>query len=116
MHEIYKVTGLPRKVLLRSSLHHYSVEQKFSWIRGRETRREEDMACSLVVIFGVLISVMYGEGRKDVMQRRNRRCRETAPDTSLGSSGRIREMFKRTQQHGSIVGRCTRVGQKVLDL
>jgi hypothetical protein len=69
MHEIYKVTGLPRKVLLRSSLHYYSVEQKFSWMRGCKAGREEDMAYSLLGIFGVFISVIYGEGRKHATRR-----------------------------------------------
>jgi hypothetical protein len=69
MHEIYKVTGLPRKVLLGRLLHYYRVEQRFSWMRGRVTGREEYLAYSLLGVFGVFISVMYGEGRKHAMRR-----------------------------------------------
>ena len=41
-----------------------SVAQKMSWASRRETLREEDMAYCLLGIFGVNMTLLYGEGEK----------------------------------------------------
>jgi hypothetical protein len=46
------------------SLRAASVAQKMSWAAGRTTTRTEDVAYSLLGIFGVNIPMLYGEGRQ----------------------------------------------------
>lgn len=41
-----------------------SVAQKMSWASRRETLREEDMAYCLLGLFGVSMTLLYGEGEK----------------------------------------------------
>jgi hypothetical protein len=46
-----------------------SVAHRMSWAAGRETRQEEDMAYSLMGIFGVQMPTLYGEGRVSAFRR-----------------------------------------------
>jgi hypothetical protein len=41
-----------------------SVAQKMSWASRRETLREEDMAYCLLGLFGINMTILYGEGEK----------------------------------------------------
>jgi hypothetical protein len=53
-----------------------------SWTATRETTRIEDIAYSLLGIFDVSMSLIYGEGRRkhlDVLERRSRRIRRVRP-------------------------------------
>ncbi|KAI8949373.1 HET-domain-containing protein [Xylaria longipes] len=64
---IATTTGIDKKVLcagpaLRELLTSIPVCQKMSWAAGRETRRPEDIAYSLLGIFGVYVPLIYGEG------------------------------------------------------
>jgi hypothetical protein len=69
LHEIHDVTGLPRQVLQGRPLRQFSIEQRLLWMRGRRTKRGEDMAYSLLGIFSVFIPPMYGEGEDHAMYR-----------------------------------------------
>jgi len=40
-----------------------------SWVVKRETKHEEDIAYSLLGIFGVFLPLIYGEGRKNAFSR-----------------------------------------------
>jgi hypothetical protein len=40
-----------------------------SWTKGRETKRQEDEAYSLLGIFNVRMRLDYGEGRKEAFER-----------------------------------------------
>jgi hypothetical protein len=62
--EISTITGIPRVVLLMNSKEEFSVAQIMSWAAKRETTREEDMAYSLLGLFGVNMPMIYGEGKK----------------------------------------------------
>ncbi|KAJ9614156.1 hypothetical protein H2200_002292 [Cladophialophora chaetospira] len=46
-----------------------SVAHRMSWAAGRQTRQEEDMAYSLMGIFGVQMPTLYGEGRVSAFRR-----------------------------------------------
>lgn len=67
---ISKITGIHEGVLgqdvgqFRESLDAYSIAQRMSWASKRETTRVEDMAYSLLGIFGVNMPLLYGEGEK----------------------------------------------------
>ena len=45
-----------------------SIAAKMSWASGRTTTRVEDMACSLIGLFGVNMPLLYGEGRDAFMR------------------------------------------------
>ncbi|KAH6693789.1 heterokaryon incompatibility protein-domain-containing protein [Plectosphaerella plurivora] len=44
------------------------IATKMSWMAGRETTREEDMAYSMAGVFNVNMNVQYGEGHKAFMR------------------------------------------------
>ncbi|KAI1741213.1 heterokaryon incompatibility protein-domain-containing protein [Xylaria scruposa] len=66
--DIAYITGINEKVLcaagpaLRDLLSAIPVCQKISWAAGRVTQRPEDVAYSLLGIFGVHMPLIYGEG------------------------------------------------------
>jgi hypothetical protein len=67
---ISEATGIPSKALYGSSLlAAFSVEERLSWAERRETKREEDVAYSLLGLFDVHMPLIYGEGRKKAMKR-----------------------------------------------
>lgn len=65
--ELSQITRIDRKVL-RRSLGPYGgslcVAEKMSWAAKRETSRVEDIAYSLLGLFGVHMPLLYGEGVK----------------------------------------------------
>jgi hypothetical protein len=67
--EIHDVTGIPGQALQGIPLHRFSIEQRLLWMRGRKTKRGEDMAYSLLGMFGVFMPSMYGEGEDHAMYR-----------------------------------------------
>jgi hypothetical protein len=71
--EIAEITQIPTEALQERALSHFSVEQRMIWARGRETTREEDVAYSLLGIFDIRMSVDYGEGRVNALERLHKR-------------------------------------------
>ncbi|KAH9859140.1 hypothetical protein C2E23DRAFT_769053, partial [Lenzites betulinus] len=60
---ITSVTDIPVRVLNRTqSFSSVSVAQRMSWAAGRRATRIEDTAYCLMGLFGIRISIMYGEG------------------------------------------------------
>ena len=66
---ICEVTGIPVKALRGGPLADFSVNERLSWAKTRQTTREEDMAYSLLGIFGVHIGLIYGEGKGSACKR-----------------------------------------------
>ncbi|KAF2136137.1 uncharacterized protein K452DRAFT_354069 [Aplosporella prunicola CBS 121167] len=62
MQHIHEATGIPYSALRGAPLAKFSVNDRLSWNEHRQTKHEEDRAYSLLGIFGVYISPMYGEG------------------------------------------------------
>jgi Heterokaryon incompatibility protein (HET) len=60
--QIHDITGIPVPALRGSPLSEFSVEERMSWAKTRQTKREEDKAYSLLGIFGVYMPLIYGEG------------------------------------------------------
>ncbi|KAF8849754.1 hypothetical protein BDZ45DRAFT_718127 [Acephala macrosclerotiorum] len=66
---ISKITRIDENVLVDNSLIQFvPVARRMSWIAGRETTREEDMAYCLLGIFDVSMPMLYGEGTKAFMR------------------------------------------------
>jgi hypothetical protein len=60
---IERITGIDELTLLDPKLiHNASVAQRMSWAARRESTRPEDLAYSLLGIFGVNMPILYGEG------------------------------------------------------
>ena len=67
--QLHKITGIAVKALQGHSLSEFSVEERLSWAEFRDTKREEDKAYSLLGIFNVNMSLLYGEGMESAFQR-----------------------------------------------
>ncbi len=60
---VEKITGIDELTLLEPRLiHRASVAQRMSWAARRATTRTEDLAYSLMGLFGVNMPILYGEG------------------------------------------------------
>ncbi|KAG6359715.1 hypothetical protein INS49_010767 [Diaporthe citri] len=63
--QIQKITGIQSKYLkgeTKDDFRAACVATKFSWIASRQTERDEDMAYSMLGLFGVTMDPRYGEG------------------------------------------------------
>jgi hypothetical protein len=60
--EIHEITGIPTEALRGRKLTQFSVEERMSWATGRTTTLKEDKVYCLLGIFGVFLSLIYGEG------------------------------------------------------
>lgn len=70
--EIHELTGIAVAALRGTALSTFSIENRMSWARDRQTTREEDQAYCLLGIFGVFLLPMYGEGRENALERLER--------------------------------------------
>lgn len=59
---ISQITSIPVAALKGAPLSGFEVEERLSWSAGRQTKREEDSAYSLLGLFGVFMPLIYGEG------------------------------------------------------
>ncbi|KAF2837292.1 hypothetical protein M501DRAFT_1006787 [Patellaria atrata CBS 101060] len=67
--QLGKITGVPIDALRGNGLSSFSVEDRISWADNRQTKREEDMAYSLMGIFEIHIPLIYGEGEENAFTR-----------------------------------------------
>jgi Heterokaryon incompatibility protein (HET) len=67
--EIHKITGIAIGALRGEPLMVFAVEERMSWTKGRRTKRQEDVAYSLLGIFNVRMRLDYGEGREEAFER-----------------------------------------------
>ncbi|KAL1856497.1 hypothetical protein Daus18300_010654 [Diaporthe australafricana] len=87
--QVATITGISEGTLLgtvfgaRQALDRVSVAQRMSWAASRETTRAEDMAYSLLGVFGVNVPLLYGEGGSAAFHRLQVMIMESSPDQSL---------------------------------
>ena len=78
------ITGISRQFLLSiAELHDASVAQRMSWAAQRDTTRKEDLAYCLLGIFGVTMSMIYGEGGDQAFFRLQEQIMRTTRDDSI---------------------------------
>jgi hypothetical protein len=67
---VVAASGLPERVLddFKQS-RDFTTEEKLNWTKGRKTTKEEDIWYCLVGIFGVSMSIIYGEGAEHTKRR-----------------------------------------------
>ena len=66
---IYEITGIPKSAFQGAFLSQFSIDERLSWMEHRQTKLEEDRAYSLLGIFDVYISPIYGEGTGSAFRR-----------------------------------------------
>jgi WD40 repeat protein len=67
--QIHQITGIPIDALQHRDLTCFTVSERMSWAANRQTSREEDMAYSLMGIFNIYMSPIYGEGKDHALTR-----------------------------------------------
>ena len=84
--QLHDITRIPVAVLRGVALTDFDFNERMSWAQGRETMRPEDMAYSLLGIFGIYMPLIYGEGMRNALNRLQRefelRPREQTSDVS----------------------------------
>jgi hypothetical protein len=78
LQELRSITGISIEALQGSPLDGFSVDERMSWVGQRKTKREEDMAYSLLGIFDVHMPLIYGEGRKKAFARLQKEIKASA--------------------------------------
>lgn len=81
--EIHNITSVPIHVLRGASLSASSVEERMSWSHNRQTTRPEDKAYSLLGIFGIHMSPIYGEGEDEAFERLRKNISARASSTTM---------------------------------
>jgi WD40 repeat protein len=61
-HLIHEITGIPHQALRGRDLNSFSVTERLSWSKNRQTKKKEDRAYCLLGIFGIFMPLLYGEG------------------------------------------------------
>jgi hypothetical protein len=76
--QIFEITRIPPNALQGDAdrLSKFSIEERFSWARERETTKEEDKTYCLLGIFGIFLPLIYGEGHLSAMRRLRKEIRE----------------------------------------
>ena len=86
LREIGGVTGISEDALRGKPLSTFSVDERMLWAKGRETKREEDMAYSLLGIFDVHMPLIYGEGKEKALRRLRKEIQEPFQNQNKGKS------------------------------
>jgi tetratricopeptide (TPR) repeat protein len=81
-HCIQEITGIPIAAISGASLDNFSVDEKLSWSSRRQTTRKEDRAYSLLGIFNVFMSLIYGEGEENAFRRLKKKIEKAVRDGS----------------------------------
>ena len=76
------ITGI-HTVALGGDLDRFSVAQRMSWAAGRQTTRSEDIAYSLLGVFGVNMPLLYGEGGERAFARLQDEIMKESADHSI---------------------------------
>jgi hypothetical protein len=85
---IHDVTKIPIAALRGTPLCTFSVDERFYWTIGRDTKEVEDQAYCLLGIFGIYMPLIYGEGKNASTRLREeiKKGVGRAPPAFLGTS------------------------------
>jgi hypothetical protein len=67
--QLHEITGIAVPALQGTTLSVFSVNERMSWAKNRQTKRKEDKAYSLLGIFDIYMPLMYGKGAKNAFGR-----------------------------------------------
>ncbi|OJT11985.1 Vegetative incompatibility protein HET-E-1 [Trametes pubescens] len=107
-HVLECITGIEFDILThRAPLESVSVARRMSWNADRQTTRVEDRAYSLMGLFGVHMSPIYGEGHNAFLRLQEEIIR-TIPDQSIFTWGHgctLKSLSRTRPSHKSSIGR-----------
>jgi hypothetical protein len=98
--QIYEITGIAVSALQGTPLSEFTVAERLSWSSGREATRKEDLAYSLLGLFGVQMPLLFGEGEA-AMVRLMEEIIKTTEDYSILLWFKKRATSFRSRQPGS---------------
>jgi hypothetical protein len=84
--QIAEITRIPVEALRGQPLAQFGIEERFSWVEGRQTTKQEDKAYCLLGIFGVVLSLIYGEGKSSAMRRLRKEIMSNEPQSTSTAS------------------------------
>jgi hypothetical protein len=67
--ELHDITKIAIQALEGTPLSEFSIDERISWAKMRQTKREEDRAYSLLGIFDIHMPLIYGEGATNALNR-----------------------------------------------
>jgi hypothetical protein len=67
--QIYEITGIAVQAFQGAPLSEFSIDERMSWAKTRQTKREEDKVYSLLGIFSIHMPLIYGEGIESAFGR-----------------------------------------------
>ncbi|CAN9481224.1 unnamed protein product [Alternaria alternata] len=73
---LHEITGIAVQALEGIPMTGFTVDERMQWAQGRNTKREEDAAYSLLGIFDVQMPLLYGEGRQKAIDRLRKEIKE----------------------------------------
>ena len=71
--DIHNITGIAVEALRGGCLKDFTIKERLTWAKHRETTRQEDKAYSLLGIFNINMSPRYGEGGDKALERLRRK-------------------------------------------
>ncbi|EUC45214.1 hypothetical protein COCMIDRAFT_36994 [Bipolaris oryzae ATCC 44560] len=92
--EISRITKIPVEALQGYDLSKFTVEERMRWAEERKTTREEDQVYSLLGIFNIHMSILYGEDEKVSKTKEWL----SAPDTSINYLEALKQRQHNTGQ------------------
>jgi hypothetical protein len=104
--QLHEITRIPIFAFRGRSLSDFSFDERMSWTRNRDTKREEDLAYSLLGILDISIPVIYGEGKENAFHRLNREWKYRLGELSKVTSNytnRLDKLQQTLKGHSSIV-------------
>lgn len=82
--QIEQATSIPRHFLIGvASIFEASIAQRMCWAANRQTKRPEDIAYSLLGLFGVTMPMIYGEGDQAFFRLQEEIMRRGVDDSIL---------------------------------
>jgi hypothetical protein len=84
---IHEATGINIEALQGRPVSTFSVDERLSWSTGRKTKREEDLAYSLLGLFDVHMPLIYGEGQKKALLRLKKEIDQSEKDLPANKGG-----------------------------
>ena len=111
--QIHEITGIEILALQGTPLSMFSVKERMSWAENRETKREEDKAYSLLGIFDIHMSLIYGEGKNNALRRleeeifvhRKKHLRDEVSTVSHSTSNSTKRLKTSPNQSSSVPSR-----------
>jgi hypothetical protein len=116
LQELHSITGISIEALQGSPLGGFGVDERMSWVGLRKTKREEDIAYSLLGIFNVHMPLIYGEGQKHALARLQKEIKVSSGEErneAAQNQNQATQSYQGPVFHGPISGRYVIPGTQV---